>query len=124
MIPLYSQHRTKTALMIIAVFFMLFEPFILLPYSLAISFLYDDKQIISYLLMSVNVLTVSLIILGCAVQSRLSTYQKAIFAFASPIAAAIISFSFMSSAYDAKKIGAVKWRDRHYTITQHQHPLN
>jgi chlorobactene glucosyltransferase len=124
MIPLYSQHKTKTALMIIAIFFMLFQPFILLPYSFTIPFSFNDNQIISYLLISVNILTFSLIILGYAVQSRLSAYQNAIFAFASPIAAAIISFAFISSAYDAKKIDAVKWRDRHYTITQRQHPLN
>jgi glycosyltransferase involved in cell wall biosynthesis len=124
MIPLYSQHRTKTTLMIIAVFFMLFQPFVFLPYSFTIPFLYNDNQTISYLLTSVNVLTISFIILGYAVQSRLSEYQNAKFAFASPIAAAIISFSFISSACDAKKIGAVKWSDRHYTITQRQHPLN
>jgi uncharacterized protein YqgC (DUF456 family) len=110
--------------MIIAVFFMLFQPFVFLPYSFTIPFLYNDNQTISYLLTSVNVLTISFIILGYAVQSRLSEYQNAKFAFASPIAAAIISFSFISSACDAKKIGAVKWSDRHYTITQRQHPLN
>ena len=124
MIPLYSQHKTKTSLMIIAVFFLLLEPFIILPYSCLLLFFGDNRHLINYILIYVNVLTVLLIVLSNVVHSKLSLYQSPIYALASPLAAAIISFSFISSIIDARKTGAVKWRDRQYTINEHQqHPL-
>ena len=125
MIPLYSQHKTKTSLMIIAVFFLLLEPFIILPYSSLLLFFGDNRHFINYILIYVNVLTILLIILSNVVHSKLSLYQSPIYALASPLAAAIISFSFISSIIDAKKTGAVTWRDRQYTIGEHhQHPLS
>ncbi|MFY9798627.1 MAG: glycosyltransferase [Candidatus Nitrosopolaris sp.] len=125
MIPLYTQHKTKTTLMIIAVFFMLFEPFIILPYSSLVLYLPDYRNLMSYILVFVNILTILLIILSNIVHSKLSLHQSPIYALASPIAAGIISLSFISSILDAKKTGAVIWRDRQYTITEHQqHPLS
>ena len=124
MIPLYTQHKTKTSLMIIAVFFILFEPFIIVPYSSLVLFYGDYRHLISYILIYVNVLTILLIVLSNVVHSKLSLHQSPIYALASPLAAAIISLSFISSIIDAKKTGAVTWRDRQYTITEHQqHPL-
>jgi chlorobactene glucosyltransferase len=125
MIPLYTQHKTRTFLMIIAVFFMLFEPFIILPYSSLALFLGDYRHLISYILISLNVLTIILIVLSNVVHSKLSLHQSPIYALASPFAAGIISLSFISSVIDAKKTGAVRWRDRRYTINEHkQHPLS
>jgi chlorobactene glucosyltransferase len=124
MIPLYSQHKTKTSLMIIAVFFLLFEPFIILPYSSLLLF-FGDNHLIIYILGYVNVLTILLIVLSNVIHSKLSLNQSPIYALASPLAGAIISFAFISSIIDAKKIGAVTWRNRQYTINEHQqHPLN
>jgi cellulose synthase/poly-beta-1,6-N-acetylglucosamine synthase-like glycosyltransferase len=125
MIPLYTQHKIKTTLMIIAVFFMLFEPFILLPYSLLAIYLADNRHLISYILVYLNILTILLIVISNVVHSRQSLHQSPIYALASPLAAGIISLSFISSIFDAKKIGAVIWRDRQYTVTEHQqHPLS
>ena len=124
MIPLYTQHRIKTTLMIIAVFFMLFEPFILLPYSSLSIYLSDHKHLVSYILVYVNIITILLIIISNVVHSRQSL-QSPIYALASPLAAGIISLSFISSIFDAKKTGAVIWRDRQYTVAEHQqHPLS
>jgi glycosyltransferase involved in cell wall biosynthesis len=125
MIPLYTQHKLKTTLMIIAVFFMLFEPFILLPYSSLVIYLADNRHLISYILVYVNILTILLIVISNVVHSRQSLHQSPIYALASPFAAGIISLSFISSIFDAKKAGAVIWRDRQYTVTEHQqHPLS
>jgi chlorobactene glucosyltransferase len=125
MIPLYTQHKIKTTLMIIAVFFMLFEPFILMPYSLLGIYLADHRHLISYILVYLNILTILLIIISNVVHSRQSLHQSPIYALASPLAAGIISLSFISSIFDAKKIGSVIWRDRQYTVTEHQqHPLS
>jgi chlorobactene glucosyltransferase len=125
MIPLYTQNKIKTTLMIIAVFFMLFEPFILLPYSSLVIYLADHTHIINYILVYVNILTILLIVISNVVHSRQSLHQSPIYALASPFAAGIISLSFVSSIFDAKKTGAVKWRDRQYTVTEHQqHPIS
>jgi chlorobactene glucosyltransferase len=39
------------------------------------------------------------------------------------LSGALISFSFMSAIVDAKKKGAVSWRDRKYTISNNQNPI-
>jgi chlorobactene glucosyltransferase len=124
MIPLYTQHKIKTTLMISAVFFMLFEPFILLPYSLLVIHLADNAHLVGYMLLYVNILTVLLIVISNVVHSR-QLHQSPFYALASPVAAGVISLSFISSIFDAKKTGAVIWRDRQYTVTEHQqHPLS
>lgn len=124
MIPLYTQYKIKTSLMVIAVFFILFEPFIILSYSSVLLFLGYYRDPINYILIYANILTISLIVLSNIIHSKLSLHQSPIYALASPLAAAIISLSFISSVIDAKKSGAVRWRDRQYTITGgQQHPL-
>jgi len=121
MIPLYSQHSMKTGLMVTAVFFLLVVPFIVLPYSCWLLLQYGD--LISYVLFISSSLTTGLMILSNVLHSKLALRQNPIYAIASPIAAVIISFSFISSIIDANKPGAVTWRNRHYTVREHQHPL-
>jgi hypothetical protein len=121
MIPLYSQHSMKTGLMVTAVFFLLVVPFIVLPYSCWLLLRYGD--LISYVLFISSSLTTGLMILSNVLHSKLALRQNPIYAIASPIAAVIISFSFISSIIDANKPGAVTWRNRHYTVREHQHPL-
>ena len=121
MIPLYSQHSIKTGLMVIAIFFLLVVPFIMLPYSSLLLFKYGDP--ISYILFVTSTLTFVLILLSNAVHSTFALRQSPLYAIASPIAAVIISFSFVSSIIDANKPGAVIWRNRRYTVREHQNPL-
>jgi hypothetical protein len=61
--------------------------------------------------------------LANAIQLKFGIFQNPLYALASPISAAIVSLCFISSLVDAKKIGAVNWRDRLYTIRKNQHPL-
>lgn len=121
MIPLYSQHSIKTSLMVIAIFFLLLVPFIMLPYSYLLLLKYGDP--LSYILLVTSTLTSILIVLSNAVHSKFALRQSPLYAIASPIAAAIISFSFISSIIDANKPGAVVWRNRRYTVKEHQNPL-
>jgi len=51
-------------------------------------------------------------------------FQNPLYALASPLGGALISFCFISSIIDAKKRGAISWRDRKYTIDGDQHPFN
>lgn len=121
MIPLYSQHSIKTSLMVIALFFLLLVPFIMLPYSYLLLLAYGDP--LSYILLITSTMTCVLIVLSNAMHSKFALRQSALYAIASPIAAVIISFSFISSIIDANKPGAVIWRNRRYTVKEQQNPL-
>jgi glycosyltransferase involved in cell wall biosynthesis len=121
MIPLYSQHSIKTSLMVIAIFFLLLVPFIMLPYSYLLLLTYGDP--LSYILLITSTMTCVLIVLSNAVHCKFALRQSALYAIASPIAAVIISFSFISSIIDANKPGAVIWRNRRYTVKEPQNPL-
>ena len=123
MIPLYNQNEKKASLMAIAIFFLLFEPFLLLPYSLLfINTVREDA--LSLALIVSNALTSAIIISSSVIQLKLGFYQNPLYALASPLGGAIISISFIVAIIDARKQGAVSWRGRKYTINEKQHPLS
>jgi chlorobactene glucosyltransferase len=122
MISICSQDRRGATLMTIAVFFLLFEPFLLVPYALIISQQTDDI-LLSRILLDINLATIAIVFLANAIQSKFGVFQSPMYAIASPLSGAIVSVSFISSILDAKKVGAVNWRDRKYTVNENQHPL-
>lgn len=123
MIPLYNQNKKGASLMAIAIFFLLFEPFVLLPYSLLfINLVRED--IVSLLLIVSDAVASAIIILSSVIQLRLGVYQNSLYALFSPVAGAIISFSFITAIIDARKKGAISWRGRKYTVSEKQHPLS
>jgi chlorobactene glucosyltransferase len=121
MISIHSQNKIGAIMMTIAIFFLLFEPFLLIAYSLPQSIRSNDFA--SQMLFNVNLGTVCVIILASAIQSKFGVFQNPLYALASPVSAAIISASFITSILGTKKAGSVNWRDRHYTVSQNQHPL-
>lgn len=121
MISIHSQNKIAASMMTIAVFFLLFEPFLLVPYSLVLYLQSDD--FVSQIIFDINLGTVCIIILANAIQSKFGVFQNPFYALASPLSAAIISLSFIASILSAKKAGAVNWRDRRYTVRESQHPL-
>ena len=121
MISIHSQSRNGAFLMTIGVVFLLFEPFLSLPYSLLIYRASND--FVTRILLAINCATIVILILTNAMQSKFGIFQNPLYALASPLSGALISFSFISSLLDAKKKGAINWRDRQYTINEYQHPL-
>jgi chlorobactene glucosyltransferase len=121
MISVYSQDKTSASLMSVAVFFLLLEPFLSLSYALEVYS--KDGNIINEVLLGINTATIAIIILANAIQLKFGIFQNPLYALASPISAAIVSLCFILSVVDAKKTGAVNWRDRLYTIHKNQHPL-
>jgi chlorobactene glucosyltransferase len=120
MIPVYYQDKVDAYMMVMAVFFILFAPFVSLPYLLVASFVGN----LSFpILLGLQVSTIALIMITIATQCRLAIFENPLYAFAAPLSGALISFSFISAIADAKKNGAVSWRDRKYTITKNQNPL-
>jgi len=120
MIPVYYQDKADAYMMVVAVFFILFAPFVSLPYLLVANFVGNLSFTI---LLGLQVSTIALIMITIAAQCRFAIFETPLYAFAAPLSGALISFSFMSAIVDAKNKGAVSWRDRKYTIAKKQNPL-
>src|SRR5688572_1353570 len=121
MIPVYYQDKVDAYMMVMAVFFILFAPFASLPYLLVTSF---AGNISFQILFGLQISAIALIMVTIAVQCRFGIFQSPVYAFAAPLSGGLISFSFISAIVDAKKKGAVSWRDRKYTITKNQNPIS
>ncbi|MDQ3883295.1 MAG: glycosyltransferase [Thermoproteota archaeon] len=120
-IPLYYQDKLNAHMMAIAVFFILFAPFVSLPYLSVASFVGNMSfQILFGLQMS----SIALIMVTTAMQCMLTLFESPIYAFAAPLSGGLISLSFLSAIADAKKKGAVSWRDRKYIINNTQNPIS
>lgn len=120
MIPLYYQNRSGAYLITTAVFLILFAPFALLPYLPAATL---ANNISVQILLGLELATIVLIIAATAIQCRLGVFENPAYAFASPLSGALISFGFLSAIVDARKKGAINWRDRRYTVSENQHPI-
>jgi chlorobactene glucosyltransferase len=120
MIPVYYQDKADAYMMVMAVFFILFAPFVSLPYLLVAGF---AESISFSILLGLQVSAIALIMITTAVQCRLAIFENPLYAFAAPLSGGLITFSFISAIVDANKKGAVSWRGRQYTITKNQNPL-
>jgi chlorobactene glucosyltransferase len=121
MIPVYYQDKVDAYMMAMTVFFILFAPFASLPYLILASF---AGNISFQILFGLQISAIALIIVTTAVQCRLAIFESPLYAFTAPLSGALISLSFMSAIADAKKKGAVSWRDRKYVISKTQNPVS
>jgi cellulose synthase/poly-beta-1,6-N-acetylglucosamine synthase-like glycosyltransferase len=121
MIPLYYQDKVNAYMMAIAVFFILFAPFAFLPYLPIASF---GGNTSFQILFGLQISAIALIMITTAVQCQLAIFESPVYAFAAPLSGGLISLSFMSAIADAKKKGAVSWRDRKYIISNTQNPIS
>jgi chlorobactene glucosyltransferase len=121
MIPLYYHDKVDAYMMAMTVFFILFAPFASLPYLILASF---AGNISFQILFGLQISAIALIIVTTAVQCRLAIFESPLYAFTAPLSGALISLSFMSAIADAKKKGAVSWRDRKYVISKTQNPVS
>lgn len=121
MIPIYYQNKSGAYMMAAAVFFILFAPFALLPY---LPFAAFANNVSFQILIGIQLAAIALIVATTAVQCRLGVFESPAYALASPLSGALISFGFLSAIADARKKGAVSWRDRQYTVSESQHPVS
>lgn len=121
-IPLYHQDKRGAHLIAAAVFFILFAPFLFLTYSLAVLALADGGMAAptAFALVVVQGLTIAVLVLTTAVQSRFGVFQSPAYALGAPLGGALIYLGFASAIVDARKKDAVSWRGRSYTVTEKQ----
>ena len=120
MVSVYYQNRSGAYMMAVAVLFILFVPFALLPYLPAATL---ANNISFQILLGLQLGAIALIVATTAVQCWFGVFENPAYALASPLSGALISFGFLSAIAVARKKGAVSWRDRQYTISESQHPL-
>jgi glycosyltransferase involved in cell wall biosynthesis len=120
MISLYYQNRSGAYMMAAAVFFILFAPFVLLPY---LPFAALAGNVSFQIVLGIELVAIALITVTTAIQCRMGVFENPAYALGSPLSGALISFGFLSAIADAQKKGAVSWRDRQYTVSESQHPI-
>jgi hypothetical protein len=124
-IPLYHQDKKGAHLIAVAVFFIMFAPFLFLPYTLPVYALADGLAgATAKVLLGVHLSTITILVVTTAVQSRSGVFQSPAYALGSPISGAIIYLGFASAIVDAGKKDAVNWRDRRYTVSEKQNFLH
>lgn len=123
MIPIYYQDKVDAYKMAIAVFFILFAPFASLPYLPVVASFAGNTSSFQ-MLFGLQISAITLIMVTTAVQCRLAIFESPVYALAAPLSGALISLSFLLAIADAKKKGAVSWRDRKYIISKTQNPVS
>jgi len=119
-IPLHLQKK-KSAMMVTAfIFFILLEPFLILPFTL----LYFGDFLLGGVLLTINLVTIFLLLTCSVVQSHFGLLQKSIYGLGFVIGCTVITLCFLISAFDSKGNKVVKWRDRSYFIDTKQHPFH
>jgi len=92
MISVYFQNESGAYMMAVAVLFILFVPFALLPYLAAATL---ANNISFHILLGLQLAAIALIIATTAVQCRLGVFENPAYALASPLSGALISFGFL-----------------------------
>ena len=119
-IPLHLQKK-KSAMMVTAfIFFILLEPILILPFTL----LYFGDFLLGGLLLTINLVTIFLLLTCSVVQSHFGLLQKSIYGLGFVLGCTVITLCFLISAFDSKGNKVVKWRDRSYYIDTKQHPFH
>ena len=118
-IPLHLQKK-KSAMMVTAfIFFILLEPFLILPFTL----LYFGDFLLDGLLLTINLVTIFLLLTCSVVQSHFGLLQKSIYGLGFVLGCTVITLCFLLSAFNSKGNKVVKWRDRSYFVDTKQHPF-
>ena len=119
-IPLHLQKK-KSAMMVTAfIFFILLEPFLILPFTL----LYFGDFLLGGVLLTINLVTIFLLLTCSVVQSHFGLLQKSIYGLGFVLGCTVITLCFLLSAFNSKGNKVVKWRDRSYFVDTKQHPFH
>ena len=116
MIQLYHKNKIYATLITVAVFFLSFEPFLLLPFSLFFLTINTtlENNLTSQILLIINLIAIAVLVSSSAIQSKVTLVHNLVYLFATPIAGAIISIGFVSAIISAKRKGFLLYGGRRY----------
>ncbi|HEY9398842.1 MAG TPA: glycosyltransferase family 2 protein [Nitrososphaeraceae archaeon] len=119
-IPLQTQNKKSALMVTVFIFFILFEPFLILPFSIH----YFADSPLDGILLAVNIITIFLLLTCTVVQSHFGLLQKSIYGLGFVLGCTVITICFLISAFDSKGNRVVKWRDRSYFVSTKQNPFH
>lgn len=119
-IPLHTQKKRSAMMVTAFIFFILMEPFLILATSLL--YLLDNP--LKGSLLTINLLTLILMLICTIVQSHFGLLQKSIYGIGFAIGCVVITLCFLISAFNSKRNRVVRWRDRSYFVGTKQHPFH
>ena len=119
-IPLHTQKKISAMMVTAFIFFILMEPFLILPTTLL--YLLDNPLIGP--LLTINLLTITLMLICTIVQSHFGLLQKSIYGLGLVLGCVVITLCFLISAFNSKGNRVVRWRDRSYFVGTKQHPFH
>ena len=119
-IPLHTQRKGSAMMVTAFIFFILMEPFLILPTGLL--YLLDNP--LRGPLLTINLLTIILMLICTIVQSHFGLLQKSIYGLGFVIGCFVITLCFLISAFYSKGNRVVRWRDRTYFVSTKQHPFH
>ncbi|HEY7226731.1 MAG TPA: glycosyltransferase [Nitrososphaeraceae archaeon] len=119
-IPLHKQQKRSAIMVTAFIFFILMEPFLILPFSLY----YYGEYPLAVLLLIINLVTIFLLLACTVIQSHFGLLQKSIYGLGFVLGCTVITLCFLVSAFDPKRNKVVKWRERTYYVDTKQHPFH
>ena len=119
-IPLHTQRKGSAMMVTAFIFFILMEPFLIL--TTALLYLLDNP--LRGPLLTINLLTLILMLICTIVQSHFGLLQKSIYGLGFVIGCVVITLCFLISAFYSKGNRVVRWRDRTYFVGTKQHPFH
>ena len=111
MVPLYLHNRNTAMSAFFAVLFLLFIPFTLLAYSVAMLDLAPTFQV----LLAFSLAASCMIYAGTIIETRI-LHLSILYALLCPLGGLLILLGFQSGLVHAKSDASVKWRDRTYSM--------
>ncbi len=119
-IPLQAQKKKSALMVTVFIFFILLEPFLILPFSVH----YFAGSPLDGILLAVNLITIFLLLTCTVIQSHFGLLQKSFYGLGFVLGCTVITICFLISAFDSKGNRVVKWRDRSYFVSTKQNPFH
>jgi chlorobactene glucosyltransferase len=114
-IHFFKEKTISEYLTTFGIYFLLMNPFVILPFSIII-YLSDNDNLLNQSLVVLNFIAIGLLFMANAIQLKIGLSENPLYSLASPLASALISFAFISCLVNLKmKRGTVMWRERRYT---------
>jgi chlorobactene glucosyltransferase len=117
-IPLFKEHRVKSTLLSIALFFLLIFPFVMFFLSLTLLGIHPNAFDFVVLLLTGS--TLLILVLTNLIQLSSTLLSKKIYSLGGIVGATIIVSRFFWRLLISKRKSIVKWRDRLYKIPSNQ----
>ena len=124
MISIYNREKINAYLMVIATFFLLLLPLIVLPFSINMAL--QQRHItanitdLNLVLLFLTITSMLLLIITSILELKYSILQNPFYSFCFPLACSFVFIAFLTSIINSGRKNAINWKDRRYTIKENE----